>query len=194
VQNDGGLIAAKSWLRLKKSDVATGGFLKLVEFGRLDLSLEAQVIKKRWSSLFTPEELEVARSRLARYGYFDKSQPTRRDPIKLPEEVETQLEGKTKTITVNAYERSAKARAACLKEYGRSCYVCGFSFAEGYGPEAAKIVHVHHLVPIASVGEEYEVDPIADLRPVCPNCHAVIHMTNPPKSIDEVRKMLKRKK
>jgi hypothetical protein len=31
------------------------------------------------------------------------------------------------------------------------------------------------------------VDPVADLRPVCPNCHAVIHLGGACRSIDEVR-------
>ena len=45
VRKDGGLKAAKSWLKRRgKNDAPTGGFLKLVDFGRLDVSLEAQVI------------------------------------------------------------------------------------------------------------------------------------------------------
>src|ERR1043166_6837191 len=31
-------------------------------------------------------------------------------------------------------------------------------------------VLVLHLQPLSGISEEYEVDPIADLRPVCPNC------------------------
>jgi hypothetical protein len=30
-------------------------------------------------------------------------------------------------------------------------------------------LHVHHLRELAALGKEYEVDPITDLRPVCPN-------------------------
>jgi 5-methylcytosine-specific restriction enzyme A len=29
------------------------------------------------------------------------------------------------------------------------------------------------------------------LRPVCPNCHAVLHLRTPPFSIDEARAMLR---
>jgi 5-methylcytosine-specific restriction protein A len=50
---------------------------------------------------------------------------------------------------------------------------------------------VHHIVPIAKVGKQYRLNPITDLRPVCPNCHAVIHRSEPPFSIEEVKQMLR---
>jgi 5-methylcytosine-specific restriction protein A len=42
---------------------------------------------------------------------------------------------------------------------------------------------------LASIGVSYTVDPIKDLRPVCPNCHAIIHRTDPPCSVDELRQI-----
>lgn len=59
-----------------------------------------------------------------------------------------------------------------------------------YGEPAAGYIQVHHIVPIAKVGKEYRLNSISDLRPVCPNCHAVIHRREPPFSIDEVKQML----
>jgi 5-methylcytosine-specific restriction protein A len=64
------------------------------------------------------------------------------------------------------------------------------TFAERYGSRAAQFIQVHHLKPLAEVGGEYEVDPIADLRPVCPNCHAVIHTFKPPLSIERAAQLL----
>jgi 5-methylcytosine-specific restriction protein A len=43
---------------------------------------------------------------------------------------------------------------------------------------------VHHLRPLAEIGAEYVLDPEVDLRPVCPNCHAMLHRTRPPMSIE----------
>ncbi|WP_444659086.1 hypothetical protein ACRQV7_00760 [Caproiciproducens sp. R2] len=40
------------------------------------------------------------------------------------------------------------------------------------------------------MGEEYIVDPIEDLEPVCPNCHAMLHRTAPPLSIEELKKQI----
>ena len=32
----------------------------------------------------------------------------------------------------------------------------------------------------------YDVDPINDLMPVCPNCHAMLHRRTPPFSVEEL--------
>jgi predicted HNH restriction endonuclease len=58
------------------------------------------------------------------------------------------------------------------------------------GTFAARIIHVHHLTRLADIGEAYDVNSIADLRPVCPNCHGVIHKHNPPFIIEEVQGFL----
>jgi len=112
----------------------------------------------------------------------------------IPEEVSDPtnfFEGATSTVTVNAYERNTKARRACIENYGMSCVVCEVDLEERYGKAAEGLIHVHHLVPLSEIGEEYRVDPIKDLRPVCPNCHAVIHRGNPPYLIEDVKGMLK---
>lgn len=101
------------------------------------------------------------------------------------------VEGARLTAQVNAFERNPQARAQCLAHYGMRCAVCDFSFESVYGPVANSYIHVHHLKPLASIGKEYVVDPLVDLRPVCANCHAVIHLRRPPYEIDEVMAMLR---
>src|SRR5690606_33561560 len=57
-------------------------------------------------------------------------------PEVLPEEVEnpeSYVEGATKTISVNIYERNPQARKACLAAYGHQCSVCSFDFEAAYG-------------------------------------------------------------
>src|SRR5690606_23454124 len=54
------------------------------------------------------------------------------------------VEGATKKISVNAYERCPKARAACINHYGCSCYICGFDFLQTYGEIGEGFIHVHH--------------------------------------------------
>ena len=100
------------------------------------------------------------------------------------------FEGAVRYDTVKAYERDTKARTRCIEAHGAVCVVCGFDFGINYGASAAGFIHVHHIRALASIGKQYEVNPTEDLRPVCPNCHAVIHMTNPPRTIEQVRAML----
>jgi len=112
---------------------------------------------------------------------------------RLPEEVDDMAdiyEGAVRRISVNAYERSAEARQKCLAHWGTSCSVCGFDFATTYGEAGRGFIHVHHLRELAGVGQEYQVDPIRDLRPVCPNCHAVIHRRRPAYTVEEVQQLM----
>ncbi|QHQ62926.1 hypothetical protein Ana3638_20855 [Anaerocolumna sedimenticola] len=100
-------------------------------------------------------------------------------------------EGERKTIVINAYERNPIARKKCIQIHGDKCAVCGFSFADTYGQDYIGIIHVHHLKPLSEISEEYVVDPIKDLIPVCPNCHLILHSKpNGVYSIDEVKALL----
>lgn len=110
-----------------------------------------------------------------------------------PEEISPNkkiLEGRIKTVTVNYYERSAKARNACIAAHGTLCEVCGFDFGKIYGVIGKGFIHVHHLRDLASIGMEYEINPIEDLRPICPNCHAMLHKNNPPYTINELKEII----
>lgn len=106
------------------------------------------------------------------------------------EQDEIFFEGNPISTTLNRYERNLQSRERCLGHHGRRCCVCGFSFSEMYGDVAEKYIHVHHLTPVATIGTKYEIDPIADLRPICANCHAVIHLRQPPFTIAEMQKLL----
>jgi len=100
------------------------------------------------------------------------------------------IEGATRLVVVNAYERNPEARAACIVHYGHLCRVCDCDLGAIYGQVAEGFIHVHHLKPLAEIGEKYVVDPIEDLRPVCPNCHSVIHLGGECRTINEVRKLI----
>ena len=112
-----------------------------------------------------------------------------------PEEVpgnQAFAEGAVRRVSVNAYERNPKARAACIAKFGVQCSVCELVMADLYGEIAEAYIHVHHLKGLAEIGKEYLVDPETDLRPVCPNCHAMLHTRNPPLEIDGLRERLRR--
>lgn len=113
----------------------------------------------------------------------------------LPDEIADDVaakckEGATKLVFVNRYERNPVARQRCIDYYGVKCSVCEFDFESVYGDIGRGFIHVHHLKQLAEIQGEYDVDPIIDLRPVCPNCHAILHRRNPNYSIEELQKLL----
>lgn len=86
-------------------------------------------------------------------------------------------EGERFEVRSTAVERNPLARKACIAHYGAVCYACEFDFSARYGTRGAGYIHVHHRKAIASSTGRYVVDPIKDLIPLCPNCHAMVHQT-----------------
>ncbi len=110
-----------------------------------------------------------------------------------PDEASTSelLEGYKKRVTVNAYERSPEARRQCLIKYGYKCSICKILFEDIYGDIGKDFIHVHHLRPVSKKRRASTVDPIRDLRPVCPNCHAMLHREDPPLTPDELARRMR---
>jgi 5-methylcytosine-specific restriction protein A len=96
------------------------------------------------------------------------------------------VEGDPKEITVRSYDRCSRAREACITHNGYSCAVCGFSFERVYGQLGAEYIEVHHLRPVAEVGGLHLINPTTDLKPVCSNCHRMLHRRRPALSIEEL--------
>jgi hypothetical protein len=48
------------------------GYVALWERQRLDLTVEAVILAEKWHPLFSEQEREIARNRLAEYGYTPK--------------------------------------------------------------------------------------------------------------------------
>lgn len=110
-------------------------------------------------------------------------------------EFEAKPEGNKITVTVSRYERDPKNRARCIQHYGTKCSACGFDFSVTYGALGSGYIHVHHLTPLsARGGRALRINPITDLRPVCPNCHEMLHRVHPPYSIDQLKEFLKNAK
>jgi 5-methylcytosine-specific restriction protein A len=95
------------------------------------------------------------------------------------------------SVVANRYEQDPDARRRCLAFHGTSCAACGFSFEEAFGQAGAEAMDVHHIVPPALLGSGYQPDPVADLVPLCPNCHAMAHNgRGAPHPVSELRGML----
>ena len=112
------------------------------------------------------------------------------EAVESEEEWPSEPEGSRTTGLINRYERSPVNRAACIAALGATCRACGFDFGAVYGDAAEGFIHVHHVTPVSQLGAGYRVDPVRDLVPVCPNCHAFIHLREPPYTVQEVRMIL----
>lgn len=99
------------------------------------------------------------------------------------------LEGMRTKTEGTKVERNSAARQACLEIYGFGCAVCEINFADKYGTHGDGFIHVHHLNPVSATSGEYAIIPEVDLRPVCPNCHAMLHRGRGavPLSIEELK-------
>ena len=191
LRRNGGVATARRMLR----PLSTGqrkGLDALLEANRADLTLESIVLKPEFRDLFTEVELTVAAQRLEGYVKVAAKHRKMRDRL-YPDELDPgrkYQEGARKQVKVNAYERSPKARKECLAYHGYDCSVCGINFKLRYGSIGKDFIHVHHLKPLALVDCEYQLDPVNDLSPVCPNCHAMLHRPDDLLSVEELRTRL----
>ena len=91
-------------------------------------------------------------------------------------------EGREFEVRGIRYERDRNARNQCIDYYKSldhgvcRCQVCKMNFEEVYGEIGKGFIEVHHLVPISERGGDYVVNPVKDLIPLCPNCHAMVHL------------------
>lgn len=104
------------------------------------------------------------------------------------------MEGKKSQVLTNRYERNPANRELCLQTHGYKCRICGFDFGDMYGTIGQNFIHVHHIEKVSSHDGEYILDPIKDLIPVCPNCHAMLHREDPPLSPDDLREIIYKQK
>lgn len=189
IKRKGGLATVKRMLKPNRSNTITAGWQALIDASQTQLSVENSALKPKFRGLFTKAELAEARRRLSLLLPYRSPRvvpPEKVFPDEIPGSANF-VEGAKKQVMVNAYERNPKARAACIAKFGRSCSVCGMSFEERYGKFAKLFIHVHHKKPLAARRREYKLNPRLDLIPVCPNCHAVLHMSNPPMGVEELK-------
>ncbi len=192
VRRSGGLATARRMLK-PRSEGQRAGLDRLLEANRPDLTVEAVVLNPRFARLFSAAERAEAQSRLGSFKAEAAKLAKARDPI-YPDELMpgvTYLEGAKRTIRVNAYERDARARKACIQHHGLSCAACGLSFERRYGARGKGFIHVHHTRPLAGLGKAYRVDPVKDMVPVCPNCHAMLHRGDTALSLATLRSLLR---
>jgi 5-methylcytosine-specific restriction protein A len=112
------------------------------------------------------------------------------DLLEVSIEYDGYAEGDAQRVLSTKYERNRRNRDLCIAAQGACCVICGFDFGKAYGPMGEGYIHVHHVVPISKLGPGYVIDPVRDLVPVCPNCHAMLHRFDPPLEPSVLRQIL----
>ena len=107
-----------------------------------------------------------------------------------PDEALGYPEGAVEKIEVNRYERDGRNRQIAIDIHGLNCLACNFNFGKFYGSIGARYIVIHHVVPVSELGPHYQIDPSTDLIPLCANCHSMIHVSNPPLSLEELKDKL----
>jgi hypothetical protein len=88
------------------------------------------------------------------------------------------VEGSQQLALHYARERDKAIVAEAKRKWAEAdpflrCRVCGFSFVESFG---VGYVEAHHVVALGTLAEdETTVTTIANLAPVCANCHKMLH-------------------
>jgi hypothetical protein len=93
------------------------------------------------------------------------------------------------------FKRNPSLRALAIEHHGTKCFACGFDFRERYGSIGEGFIEIHHLNPFAerhdSVFGKATLTTLADLIPICANCHRMVHRRRPAYSLDELKSALR---
>jgi 5-methylcytosine-specific restriction protein A len=103
-------------------------------------------------------------------------------------------EGEAVDVISRRYERRPVNREICLSVRGHRCYCCNMDFGEVYGPLADGYIEVHHTTLASEMGPGYKINPVTELVPVCSNCHSVVHLSKPARTVDEVKAIFDEKR
>jgi len=72
-----------------------------------------------------------------------------------------------------------------------ACEVCDFDFHIIYGTMGNGFAECHHRKPLSELTES-QITRLDDLAIVCANCHRMLHRARPWKTVQELKKLIKR--
>ena len=134
--------------------------------------------------------LDATDEQLMRAVWAEHVSPSDTDPV-APIPGTLPASALTRT-SVNRYEHDPDARRFCVAHHGAGCTVCGFDFEATYGELGRGFIQMHHIVPRSQLTSAYMLEPVTDLVPLCPNCHAMAHRRTPdPYSPAELRRLIR---
>lgn len=95
------------------------------------------------------------------------------------------IEGRQQWSEVERIARSRGLVRAAKLTHGVICSVCGFDFEKFYGEIGRGFIECHHINLISKTGERAVT--VDEISVVCSNCHRMIHTSNPPLDISDLR-------
>lgn len=120
--------------------------------------------------------------------YRVEYQPANSSIIRGEELLEGVTEGAVRTININQHERDPRNRKEAILKHGVRCFGCRQEMAEMYGEIAQGYIHIHHTKPISQGEQTPRID---DLIPLCPNCHAIVHLEDPPLTVNRLKEIIR---
>ena len=122
---------------------------------------------------------------------------TGRRPIVLTDETVISEGGVVEIANRHARQRSKALRDAAVEYYTRNgrieCHACLLEFSRHYEAIGKNYIEIHHLNPICEYEGEVKIDlddSIKEVRPLCANCHRVVHLHKPILTIKAVQDAL----
>ncbi len=82
--------------------------------------------------------------------------------------------------------RSEKKKVFLKRNDTLVCEVCRFDFESAYGGHGKDFIEFHHTKPSGELGDRTR---LADLTLLCPNCHTMLHRSEPCLTIEELKEI-----
>lgn len=159
------------------TDLSPAGVYTLTAAGEACLEENLEQVEYLFSNAFEDEEvLAVVRA--------IESTPAGRRRVIVYREEDMVSEGRLTRRETAGRTRSQRLRTAALEHYRGAdgairCTVCGFCFAERYGELGEDFAEFHHERPVYQYEdegmEEYLAEAVERIKPLCANCHRMIH-------------------
>jgi 5-methylcytosine-specific restriction protein A len=188
-------------LRGEKFRNPSGVYMKLCNFLRFDPGYTGKGLvaggkreKLIWDTYYSDRE-QLARVAAAIREAGQRQLRTVLGQV-LEDDDEAFIEGRVLTREHKFRERNRmlvnRKKQQALKAMGRlECEVCAFDFFAIYGEIGRNFAECHHTLPISDLAEARETR-LSDLAIVCANCHRMLHRARPWKTIQELKKLVRK--
>lgn len=151
------------------------GSFTITPAGQAYLAKNMGIIRYLLTNTFSSEDLKAAISTVIKADSSKK--------VEVFDENTTILEGEESFKNTKVYKRSSKLREKAIQFYTVDdrikCQACCFDFEEFYGKYGKGFIEIHHQKPVFKFDsddlERTIEDALANVIPVCSNCHRMIH-------------------